>query len=266
MFPILREAAQVPGLLKQIYGDLARPGVAQVGKALGTVLGLGTTVLWPIALLNERAKLALETNLERYRAELDSVPPDQIQPVPPEIGVPIAEKLSYVTDEELSRLYVNLLAKASTFDTANSAHPSFINVIGNLSPDEAVLLKEFSGAATIPFVIAKLESKKHVGHFRVIGELLTGLERSVKLSFPKNIVAYVSNFDGLGLVAVNRLESIVPDSLYDELKTYYRPFVERSTFDREEWEIGFTSAKIDVTPYGRLFMGACFKKFPVGDK
>ena len=34
MLPILKEASQVPGLFKEIYGDLAKPGVSQVGKAL----------------------------------------------------------------------------------------------------------------------------------------------------------------------------------------------------------------------------------------
>ena len=29
MLPILKELAEVPGLLKEIYGDLAKPGVAR---------------------------------------------------------------------------------------------------------------------------------------------------------------------------------------------------------------------------------------------
>jgi hypothetical protein len=86
LFPVLKEVAQVPGLLKEIYGDLAKPGVAQVGKALGNVVGLGNTILWPIALLNERAKIALEKNLEKYRAQLEHVPQDGVVEVPPEVG------------------------------------------------------------------------------------------------------------------------------------------------------------------------------------
>lgn len=111
MLPILKEASQTPGLLKQLYGDLARPGVAQVGKALSTVLGLGNTILWPLSLLNEKAKIALEHNLEKYRKQLEGVPEEKIIPVSPEVGVPVSEKLSYISDNELSDLYTNLLAK-----------------------------------------------------------------------------------------------------------------------------------------------------------
>jgi hypothetical protein len=32
-------------LLKEIYTDLAKPGVSQVGLAIGTILGLGNTAL-----------------------------------------------------------------------------------------------------------------------------------------------------------------------------------------------------------------------------
>ena len=70
---IAEEIAQSPAILKEIYGDLTKPSVQQVGKALGTIIGLGNTVLWPFALLNEKAKIALERNLERYRIILQAL-------------------------------------------------------------------------------------------------------------------------------------------------------------------------------------------------
>ena len=122
---IAQEALKVPGLLREIYGDLARPGVQQVGKALGTVFGLGNTVLWPIHLANERSRIYLEKNLEDYRARLEHLPQEKVVPVAPEIGVPIAEKLTYVRDTKLADMYVTLLAKASNADFVWEAHPSF---------------------------------------------------------------------------------------------------------------------------------------------
>src|SRR5262245_48813090 len=154
---LIKEALQSPGLLKEIYGDLAKPGVTQAGKALGTVIGLGNTILLPIHWANERSRLALESNLEKYRKRLEAVSEGEITPVPPEIGVPIVEKLSYVTDDELSDMYVNLLANASTINTAQFAHPAFVHIINNLSPDEALLLKEIDrrGRGTIPFLSSR---------------------------------------------------------------------------------------------------------------
>ena len=232
--------------------------MAQVGKALSTVLGLGNTVLWPLALLNERATIALEKNLEKYRAQLDQVPLDKISEVPPEVGVPVAAKLTYVTNEQLSDLYVNLLAKASTFDSAHTAHPSFVNVINNLSPDEALLLQEIRG--DIPFLEARME-KKGANEWRTIYPLLTGLETKAKLSFPQNIVVYFSNFEGLGLVNIRHdIFLVTPQGLYEEIEKIYRPTCEAVPHDKDIYELTFERGKIEITPFGHLFISACLTK------
>jgi hypothetical protein len=254
LLPILKEAAQAPGLLKQVYKDLAKPGVSQVGKALSTVLGMGNTLLWPLALLNAKAKIALEHNLNKYREQLEGTEDEKIVPVPPEVGVPIADKLSYVTNEELSDLYVNLLAKASYKNTAGQAHPSFVNVIGALSPDEAVLLQEFRHRASVGFLTARWY-KKDGREWRQVGDLLTGLEVGSKISFKENLVAYFSNFSGLGIIDIRRDIQVVPESAYEGLEKMYRPFFERSPM--QERELRFERGRIDVTPFGDLFLKAC---------
>ena len=142
VLPMIKEALQAPGLLKEIYGDALKPGVSQVGKALGTVLGLGTTVLLPIYWANERSRMVVEKTLEKFRLSLEGVPEPQIIPVRPEVGVPILEKLMYVTDDELSDLYINLLSKASTAQSVRFVHPSFVSIVNNFSSDEALLLKK----------------------------------------------------------------------------------------------------------------------------
>jgi len=259
ILPILKEAAQTPGLLKQIYKDLAKPGVAQVGKALSTVLGLGNTLLWPLALLNERAKLALEHNLNQYRDQLDGIAEDKIVPVQPEIGVPVAEKLAYVTNEHLSDLYINLLAKASTKDTVDQAHPSFVNIIGALSPDEAILLQEFKHRVSLGFVTVRWY-KKGTSEWRQVADLLTGLELQSKVHFSNNLFAYFSNFHGLGIVEIRRDIQVVPHSFYEDLEKIYRPAFEKQSIDKNTYELRFERGRIDITPFGELFVKACLSK------
>ena len=133
------------GLLKEIYGDLAKPGVVQVGKALETILGLGNTILIPLQLLNAKGKLIVENNLNVYRQKLEDIDDANIIGVSPEIGVPIIEKLTYVTNEQLVELYTELLKKASIESQCSNAHPNFLNIINSLSPDEAVLIKAIKG-------------------------------------------------------------------------------------------------------------------------
>lgn len=257
MLPILKGAAQVPGLLKEVYGDLAKPGVSQVGKALGAVMGLGNTILWPIYLLNEKANLALKNNLEKYRKRMESVSEEEVVEVPPEVGTPIAEKFSYITNDELSDLYIELLAKASTFETAKIAHPSFANVIDNLSPDEAILLKAFFQHQAIPFVEARLENKNRT-EWSTLHPLLTGLEVTKGLVYPENIVAYFSNFEGLGIISIRRDIYMAGKNIYEPLEKLYKAAFENAEYDAVKFNPPlFKRYKIEVTPYGRLFFDAC---------
>lgn len=257
---LIKEIAQVPGLLKEVYGDLAKPGVEQVGKALGTVIGLGNTILWPVALANEKARIAIESNLEKYRKRFEYIPKDEITEVTPEIGVPIVEKITYVTNEELSDMYVELLAKASTASSASLAHPSFVNVINNLSPDEAVLLKTLRTNQSLPFVKIRLHQNGKQ-EWKLLDPLYSPLAKVAGISFPNNVVAYVSNFEGLGILQVRTDVYMAGEGLYEPLelesKARYKAFED---VPEQKMQIKFQKGKIEVTPFGRLFLQACFAK------
>jgi hypothetical protein len=49
-------------LIKEIYGDLAKPGVAQVGKAIGNLIGI---VLTPLNWSHDKVQMAATANLEK---------------------------------------------------------------------------------------------------------------------------------------------------------------------------------------------------------
>jgi len=253
---ILKEAIQIPGLMKKIYGDLAKPGVSQVGKALSSILGLGNTILWPITLANEKSRIALERNLNNYREQLSNIPLEEIIPVVPEIGVPIAEKLAYIYDFNLSELYINLLSSASSYKTSGLAHPSFVNLIGNISPDEAMLLPHLQN--DIPFLECRRNNKSTNTHY-YLNKMLTGLENNVPFVFPDNTVAYISNFEGLGLIEIRNNVYIKIPNVYENLERFYRPKYETELQDRENEEIVFIRGGISLTSFGKLFIHACIK-------
>ena len=253
---IIKEIVEAPGLLKEIYGDIAKPGVSQAGKALSTVVGLGNTVLWPVALLNEKAKISLENNLDKYREKVKDIPEEKVAEIPPEVGVPIAEKLAYVSNEELSELYTELLAKASSVDFASQAHPSFVNAINNFSPDEAILLGALKSIKSIPYIEVRL-TKKGANEWQTLNPLLFSINSGKNLSFPNNLHAYISNFEGLGVLQVRHDIYIVGENIYEPLeetaKASFQPMAEKL----EDRELAFERGRIDITPFGRLLISAC---------
>ena len=244
--------------LRALFGTLDTPGVAQVGKALAQVLGRGQTLLWPMALAGAESGQALRANFEAYRERLAGLDLGAVAAVPPELGVPIAEKLAYVTAPGLCELYLNLLAKASATETAFLAHPGFATMVACLSPDEAGLLPCFE--REIPYLEARLTSRV-TGSWRTLNPILTGLEDGEDLVFPENIVAYLSNLEGLGLISIRPdLYIASADRRYRELEIEYRPIFTGIGHDPVTEQITFVKGKIVPTPFGRLFIRACLEE------
>jgi len=252
------------GLLQLVYEDLAQPGVRQAGKALETVVGLGNTVLWPIALANDRARVCLQANMDRYRKKMEHVPEENVISVAPEIGVPVAEKLAYVSDDRLAELYTELLAQASNRDTVDKAHPSFVNVINNLSPDEAVLLGKLKARNHIAFVRALFSHPQNSSHNEVAffpeAEYLTGL------AFGQNFQAYLSNFSGLGLITIDNNQWLSDAQVYAPLEArvtemFKGPVDRLNEASPPDKYIVLRSARgvAQITPFGQQFIAACVR-------
>ncbi|MDR2249671.1 DUF4393 domain-containing protein [Acinetobacter sp.] len=248
-------------LIKEIYGDLAKPGVQNVGVALGAVLGLGVTLMWPIMWANARAKIALEENLEAYRDRIKDVPPEQISIAPPEVAMPILEKIGYVTNEELRNLYIELLAKASIKDLNNQAHPSFVNIINNLSPDEAKLIQHLIPINSIPFIKIRLNLPDGKGGVDI--ESLVVIVSNLSLDFPENLDAYISNLVGVGLLQVKEGTYLTDETKYLAHMEYFeskKPIYDITYRNIEKANEPYDVEKgmIQVTKLGHMFFKAVY--------
>ena len=206
-------------LLPVIYKDLAQPGVKKAGQALATLIELANTTLLPVKLINEKSRLIFHSHMEKYRIRLENIPEDKINEVPPEIGVPILDKLTYVTADEIGNLFVNLLTSASSTDTIDLAHPSFINCINNMSNDEAKLILLLSKTEVIPFIQIRALQRDKKGIVDVCK--LTSLGKTTKFAFPNNIEIYLDNLVTLGLLSCYAREALVNQSMYEDVLEIY---------------------------------------------
>lgn len=248
---ILKSVSDSSGLLKEIYGDLAKPGIHQVGKALETVLGIGNTLLIPLSLANEKGKIILEKNLNAYREKINKIPEEEIAEIPPEIGVPILEKLTYTSNEEISALYINLLSKASSLETQDQAHPSFVNLIGSMSPDEASIIKYLRNKDTLPFIDRVINQS---GGYKVTESCITNLDAEITTIYPNNIPAYLSNFEGLGIIKFRRDIHILEEGIYEAIEKKNKTiYVGLKSGESQSFKKGV----IEITTFGKLFINSC---------
>ena len=264
MDPLIAKAlaALSSGTIQEAYSDLLKPCAQQVGRALGTILGLGNTILWPFAWVNGIADIALKRNLERYSKKIENIPEDEVCPVPPEVGVPILEKLSYVTNEELSEMYIELLTKASQKQSANVAHPSFVNIVNNISPDEAILMRSIQFRDAIPYIEVRAPNANDTNKWTPFHPMILSPALLSELMSPANGAAYISNLSGLGIFKVHIDQYLDNENLYKPIEKYAREIYPVENYDQKGINIELKRGGIWVTSFAQLFFKACFSKKP----
>lgn len=249
-------------ILLEIYGDLLKPGVAQVGQALGTLIGLGNTLLMPIALKNEQSKITIQHNLNKYRQKLEYIPEENVQSVVPEIGVPILEKLMYVSDETLVELYTELLTKASDKEQCESTHPSFVNIINSLSPREVKIL-EFISKKSLALVFVSVLKDTYSHPVEQVSDL--ALENDL---YDENATAHISNLVGLGLIDTTFATWLTDTKRYIELEEKIKQVYSNAPIDSDaddlmfhlkNGNLSFSRGIASVSSFGELFLKACTK-------
>jgi len=251
---IAKIAAEVVKLLaKEIYGDALKPGMTQVGRAIETVLGLGNTVLTPIAMVNDKVKHIREANLAKLEQRLGQIKSEKIIPIHPEIAVPVLRKLEYTQNENLAELFLNLLATAANIDTAHWAHPAFVNIISNLSPDEAKLLKFLQENQILCH--GNVRSNNKDTSFSDFKVQTTILEFEDVIQFTSNSRIYISNLIGLGIIS----EFAAPkeNEQFGKIEEYLRNEFERVSKLDKVLGVHFRKGCFGLTEFGELFMRCC---------
>lgn len=242
-------------LLLEIYRDLAKPGVQQVGKALGGILSVLNLASLPFKLIDQKGTIWLEQNLEKYREKMSCIDPAKVHHALPEIAVPVIEKMAYTTCSELGEMFANLLKNASTTDGINKAHPNFVNIISSISRDEAIILEDIhKGKKSIPSLFLKRTYPNNIWNTPIM--CFTHYNSDDRLSFPKNDEFYFNNLENLGVVY--KSNASLSDSTYEQLEAKIQFVIESIKEDKGET---YKTSKnhIGISALGKLFLESVFE-------
>jgi len=134
-----------------LYEDLLQPAAKELGSALQTLVGTINLCLAPLEFRIMRYR-ALKEALEISLAEkLKDVPEDRLVTPNLRIAKSTIEELRYSTDEpQIWELFANLLASAMDKKTLHYAHPAFVEIIKQLTPDEAQIIQLFELETVFP--------------------------------------------------------------------------------------------------------------------
>ena len=244
------------------YKDTLQPTL----KAVGSVIALPFQAI-DAALSKPKLWVAEKHyNYERTRqllAEKLQYTPEELI-VPPEnyVAVPALQQIAYCFDsDELRDMYANLLANSMNKVVKNGVHPGFVEIIKQLSPDEAKILKYMSTHKIIPTITLRYLHNGGGGidiikDFSNVGEI-TECEK------PQDIASYFDNLVRLGLIVnAGGLSSLTDKTRYEPLKNHKwvatQATVENAQaigFDKIDFEEGF----VKLSSYGEGFCSICLE-------
>ena len=247
---------------KEPYNDIGKPVLKPIGETIGLIPRAIKAALLPV----EKWVLGREYNLEETKKileyKLQKLNPDLIETPEPYIAVPTIQYISYCMDsKELRDMYANLLANSMNKMIKGAVHPGFVEIIKQLSPDEAKLLKQICIIGhSIPVINIRYVNSKYEGvtvfyYFSNIGEI-AGCEN------PFDITKYFENLQKLGLIKESDgFSSLVDKTKYEPLKkhNYIKAFENiPEGYAREGYnQVNIEEGYFNMTEFGKEFCNIC---------
>jgi len=250
----------VTGLVKAIpvYQDTVQPAAQQIGKSLETITKTVNIALAPIKALVWGYE-QIEGFITKHVSEkLKNVPQENIITPPPQIAGPAIEALRFSGhDETLRELYANLVATSMNKITTSKAHPGYVDIIKNITPDEARLLKVFATETSIPLVDVKAlapVSNSDKG-FIIALPNFSKLMSDGFLENPQMFSTYINNLCRLGLLQIPHGLEFSDSSFYNELENHaLLDSLKEKIKASNRSEIEFVRKVVEITSYGKQFL------------
>jgi hypothetical protein len=146
----------------ELYDDALKTAAQESGKTITLIPQSINAALVPLRQWIAHREYNMEETKNLLAQKLAHISQEKIVTPEPYVAVPAIQAISYsMNSDELRELYANLLVKSMNTDTKNSVHPAFVEIIKQLSPVDAKVLKEISSNNFLP--IAFLSASQYAG-------------------------------------------------------------------------------------------------------
>jgi hypothetical protein len=250
----------VQGLVESvpIYQDALQPAAKELGVALHTVAKCVNLALAPVAALvwgYDKIKAFVDT---RVSEKLASVLPEKIITPRPEVAGPALEALRYSGhDNNLRELYANLLATSMDADTAANAHPGFVEIIKNLSPDEARIMRLFATRLQFPLLDVRAHLKELPEQYEDVVVNYSHVGREAGCEHMGLVQAYVDNLCRVRLLEIEDLAQIAALNTYEPLENDPMLDPVKKEIEGSGQTVRFKRKILQRTTWGYQFCRAC---------
>lgn len=261
---------ELPGLVN----DLVSPVAKRAGETLVDI--------WDIVFINvgafaEKQRLTNVHNLKSFKTQLESkisnIPPENIIEPPISIVGPTLESSKYYYNEpKLREMFANLVAASIDKTKSDDLHPSFPQIIQNLSPKDAEFLNVISNKFSLAYCqlrYQKREKPNFSSFFSHFGEGNTITNYLLEFYYPDNpLHDFSSTIDNLSrlklieilddkqFIDINRYAELLDNPIYlYNIANYINPYENPS--ESEDKEVTMIKGIINITAFGHKFISVC---------
>jgi hypothetical protein len=188
--------------------------------------------------------------------KLADTPEEELVSPSPVVAAQAMDGLSYALDEpQLKEMYLNLLARASDARTSESSHPSFAQVIKQLSPAESSFLLE---VLRIPqgVPMAQIRQNTTTGGYVILQTHILNVTQTATGEPVLNpqIPMYVDNWARLGLVTADYSQYRVGEDAYNWVESRPEMLAEKAARNQDDAaRVTFERGLLIPTAFGRRF-------------
>lgn len=139
-------------------------------------------------------------------------------------------------------------------ETIHKAHPGFVEILKNLSSDEAILLQAFISNSRFPLIDVHAEIKDS-SHYNVMVVNHSHLSKIVTLNRPDLIPTYLGNLVRLGIVEIPSGIYIVGENIYEPLENDETLNPTKEVIEKQpDRNLKFERKQVRTTTFGRQFV------------
>ena len=240
-------------LLEMIYSDVGRPSAQWIGKTIARFFEL---VDLNVSLLTENSKNRILKRLKESEIKMGNIPKKNLCEPDPQIASRIIVRFIYLTSEDIAGLFTTLLARASDSRTRGMVHPSFVGIIDSLSSDEALIIEYIKETNYRDIEFCSVQAiKRDSGGFETQLDHVTNIPSHVKMLFPENTEAYMSNLLRLGILYEPQGVTLKDKTEYSEIKKGPKVVKLESELDTSTYKgIKYIEGFYSITSFGKLFI------------
>jgi hypothetical protein len=231
-------------------------------KSIGDNIGLLVDgVFGWLGTWGEKLKIMQQMSIQKFKKKIEegitNIPTDRL--IEPKVNIigPAVESAKYYFEEEYYKdMFSKLIIASCDKDKINAIHPSYIEIIKQLSPLDAKIISMFKCSLT--FAAAKLIANNDDNTITPSNSILCDFKENNDLFDTEEKFAMnrsIDNLERLGLVVVN---TSILELKYDYDKfinypqyLYFRQVIEKNS------TIEIKKCRLELTNYGRSFFEIC---------